>query len=60
MRKIAALVKKGWQVEITSDSQGWFQVGFFHNSWGDIDAHAEVLSEAINKAYEKVIALEQY
>jgi hypothetical protein len=60
MRKITMLVNRGWKVEIMSDSQGWFNVGFWHNSWGDASGYAETLSEAINIACKNAKELERY
>lgn len=60
MRKITALVKKGWRVEIISDSQGWFQVAFSHNTWGEAECgYGERLTLAIDEAYKHALELEQ-
>ena len=59
MRKIKALLNRGWTVDLRKQSgDGWFNVGANHNFWGDVDVWDENLNTAINKMYDEAKKLE--
>lgn len=59
MRKIKALIDKGWAIDLRKQSgDNWFNVGANHNTWGYVDIWDENLSKAIGRVYEDAKKLE--
>jgi len=60
MRKIKALLDKGWVIELPKQSNdGWFRVCASHNFWGDVEGRGKTLNNAINNMYEDVVKVEK-
>ncbi len=62
MRKIKALLDKGWTVDFRKET--WVSGGYVytvwasHDIWGDVDADNKKFSAALDEAYAKAKKLE--
>lgn len=59
MNKIKELIDNGWQVDFrVCNSDGWYNVCAWHNSWGHTDIYRDNLTNALDKAYKYAKKLE--
>ncbi len=53
MNKIKQLLKRGWFFDARQTDDGWYDVGFSHNTISQVEAINTNLNEAINECFDK-------
>ena len=56
MKKLKILLDKGWFIDL-KESDGWYDVGATHNTWGSVSEIGENLSAVIGEVHRQAMEM---